>query len=491
MSSDKPHEIVMPQLGLSMDSGIIVRWLKKPGDLVKQGEVLLEVETDKSVVEVEAVTNGSLQIERGPEDGPINVGSLIGYLLAEGESVPFPSNNSQKNPSVETVVSKLQSEQLSQPTIVHENNGRRPPSTPAARRRAVELGIDWHLATPSGLRGQVREQDVVAFAEEHRSGKTELPTHSPKQTNVNITPVARRMAEAAGLDFIGLAKSHPGKRLEREDIEQAIQNSSRTPINTKSSSSQQPNTIQNPAGATQPTWPLDELQRNLPARHEPIGLLRRVVAEHMGASVHTGAAVTLTTKADATELVRMRNTIKAAGSIQPVPSYNVLLAVLVARALVKHPLLNASLNGEEILYWETVNIGIAVDTERGLVVPVLWDVATKSMGQLSVEAEDLLGRAAVGKAQPDELSGGTFTITNLGSMDVDFFTPIINPPQCAVLGVGRLNKEFMAGENLEPIVRTMLPLSLTFDHRLVDGGPAARFLKQVKQFVEQPYLWLK
>ena len=210
----------------------------------------------------------------------------------------------------------------------------------------------------------------------------------------------------------------------------------------------------------------------------------------MEASVHIGAAVTLTTKADATELVQLRNALKAAGSIQPVPSYNVLLAALVARALVKHPLLNASLNGEEILYWEAVNVGIAVDTERGLVVPVLWDAASKSIQQLSVEAEDLLGRAAAGKALPDELSGGTFTITNLGPMEVDFFTPLINPPQCAVLGVGRLNKEFTAGENDEPVARTMLPLSLTFDHRLVDGAPAARFLKQIKQFVEQPYLWL-
>jgi pyruvate dehydrogenase E2 component (dihydrolipoamide acetyltransferase) len=491
MSSDKPHEIVMPQLGLSMDSGIIVRWLKKPGDLVKQGEILLEVETDKSVVEVEAVTNGRLQIEHGPEDGPINVGSLIGYLLAEGESVPVSSNDSQKKSSEETAVSRLQPDLLSQPTRVHDDNRRRPPSTPAARRRAVELGIDWHLTLPGGLRGQVREQDVIAYADKLRVGKPVLPTQSPALSDVDITPVARRMAEAAGLDLRDLAKRHPGKRLDREDIEQAIQNSHSTPISTKSLSSLQPSTIQNPAWATQPAWPLDELQLSLPARHEPIGLLRRVVAEHMGASVHTGAAVTLTTKADATELVRLRNAMKAAGSIQPVPSYNVLLAVLVARALVMHPLLNASLNGEEILYWETVNVGIAVDTERGLVVPVLWDVASKSMGQLSVEAEDLLGRAAAGKAQPDELSGGTFTITNLGSMDVDFFTPIINPPQCAVLGLGRLNKEFMAGENDEPIVRTMLPLSLTFDHRLVDGGPAAHFLKQVKQFVEQPYLWLR
>jgi len=122
---------------------------------------------------------------------------------------------------------------------------------------------------------------------------------------------------------------------------------------------------------------------------------------------------------------------------------------------------------------------------------VLRAASEKTLAQLAVEAEDLLARAAAGKAQPDELSGGTFTITNLGAQEIDFFTPVINPPQCAVLGVGRLNKEWIVGEGNQPVARTMLPLSLTFDHRLVDGAPAARFLKRVKQFVEQPYLWLR
>jgi pyruvate dehydrogenase E2 component (dihydrolipoamide acetyltransferase) len=220
-------------------------------------------------------------------------------------------------------------------------------------------------------------------------------------------------------------------------------------------------------------------------------MLRRVVAERMAASAHTGAAVTLTTRADATELVRLREALKADSTLQPVPSYNVLLAALVARALVEHPLLNATLNGDEIIFWQTANIGVAVDTARGLVVPVLRAASEKTLAQLAVEAEDLLARAAAGKAQPDELSGGTFTITNLGAQEIDFFTPVINPPQCAVLGVGRLNKEWIVGEGNQPIARTMLPLSLTFDHRLVDGAPAARFLKRVKQFVEQPYLWLR
>jgi pyruvate dehydrogenase E2 component (dihydrolipoamide acetyltransferase) len=215
--------------------------------------------------------------------------------------------------------------------------------------------------------------------------------------------------------------------------------------------------------------------------------------------------VTLTTKSDATELVRLRATLKQKAAlaadgdtaapgrsvIQPVPSYNILIAALTSRALVEHPFLNATLDGEEVIIWEIVNMGLAVDTPRGLVVPVLRDVAAKALAELAAEAEELLPRAAAGKARPDELSGGTFTITNLGAQDIDFFTPIINPPQCAVLGVGRLNKEWVVLDDDQPAARTMLPLSLTFDHRLVDGAPAARFLQRVKQFVEQPYLWLR
>jgi pyruvate dehydrogenase E2 component (dihydrolipoamide acetyltransferase) len=172
-----------------------------------------------------------------------------------------------------------------------------------------------------------------------------------------------------------------------------------------------------------------------------------------------------------------------------VPSYNALLAKLVAQALGEHPELNTSLDGDEIVTWETVDIAIAVDTERGLLVPVVRDVQDKPVRELAREMEDLLARAKAGKATPDELTGSTFTITNLGVYEIDTFTPIINPPECAILGIGRLVEKMVVREG-SPTVRTMLTLSLTFDHRLVDGAPAARFLQRVKQLVETPYLWL-
>ena len=196
----------------------------------------------------------------------------------------------------------------------------------------------------------------------------------------------------------------------------------------------------------------------------------------MAASAHTVAPVTLTTEADATELVRLRKQLKddtvGAGlaSAQPVPSYNDLLAKLTAQALLEHPMVNARFEGDSILQSATANIGVAVDTDRGLLVPVLRDVQTKSLRQIARESAALIEKARTGRVTVDELQGGTFTITNLGMYEIDAFTPIINLPECAILGVGRIvPKQVVVDAEAERVaIRQMVFLSLTFDHRLVE-----------------------
>jgi pyruvate dehydrogenase E2 component (dihydrolipoamide acetyltransferase) len=270
------------------------------------------------------------------------------------------------------------------------------------------------------------------------------------------------MAEEAGIEIAALATRHPGKRLERSDVEGAIRQSAPAPVSVIGGRA---------------------------ATRQPVGSLRRLIAERMTLSTQTAAPVTLTTQADATDLVGIREGLKSASKTESSPGYNVLFVALVGRALAEHPYMNTSLEGNEIITWGAANIGVAVDTERGLVVPVVREAQAKSVRALTIEVNDLLARAAQGKALPDELKGGTFTITNLGAYEIDAFTPIINPPECAVLGIGRLVERIMPLQG-QYAVRTMVALSLTFDHRLVDGAPAARFLQRVKQFVEQPYLWL-
>ncbi len=443
------YELVMPQLGLSMDSGEIVEWVKNSGDPVKTGDILFIVESDKANVEVEAVADGFLQIIHDQSSGPIPVGDLVGYILAEGEQpqpVPEKASLSETDGGMPVAADTAPSRPELRPD--------RPPSSPAARRRAGELGLDWRQATGTGPAGRIKVRDVEALA-----GTT------PATEVIKISPLAQRLIDTFELDVTELAAQYPGSRIERDHVEAAVRQ------------------------ALRQGRPATSAGGGSPPRREPMGSLRTKIARHMVRSHQENAPVTLTTEAEATELVKIRRQFKEDGEAQFVPSYNSLLAKLVGRALVEHPALNVSLDGEEILYHQAVNMGIAVDTARGLIVPVVRNVQARPLGELVAEMEELLPRAAAGKARPDELRGSTFTLTNLGKYEIDYFTPLINPPECAILGVGRLVEKIIPVEG-QPAVRTVLALSLTFDHRLVDGGPAARFLQRIKQFIERPYLWL-
>lgn len=459
------REVVLPQLGLSMDSGRIIEWLKETGDHVEAGEVLLEVEAGKATVEVEAVASGTLQIRLGPNAGDIPVGTTIGYILQEGEDlVEEPARPVAGEPPAAAHRERIGHEAVS-PGGEPSGEGSaaepgRPPSSPAARRRARELGVDWKQARGTGPRNRIKVRDVERLVR-RRSGGPE-----PEPQEIEISPVARRLAETYGVDIARLASRHLGERLERGHVDEAIREA-----------------VSANAGLSEPRELAGPVRR-------PMSSLRRLIADRMSQSARTTAAVTLTTEAVASQLVGLRQRLK--GDLEPdapVPSYNVMLAKIVARALMDYPYMNSSLEEDTILYHQVANIGVAVDTGEGLVVPVLRDVQDKSLLALSREAEELLARASAGQALPAELEGGTFTITNLGVQNVDAFTPIINPPECAVLGVGRLRDRVVA-EDGQPVIRTVMALSLTFDHRLVDGAPAARFLDRVRELVEFPYLWM-
>jgi pyruvate dehydrogenase E2 component (dihydrolipoamide acetyltransferase) len=300
--------------------------------------------------------------------------------------------------------------------------------SPRARRLAEEHGVDLAALTASGPEGAIVERDVRAYL-----------AGQPARV---ATPVARRMAEEAGLDWREVAGSGgPSGRVTRADVARVLQSTQPAPV-------------------------------------------RAVIAERMAHSAATTAPVTLTAEADATALVELRRQLGQDGVDV---SYNDLFLYILGRALRDQPQLNASLEGDAIVVWRRIHIGLAVDTERGLLVPVVRDVDTKGLRQIAGETQALVERARAGGCTPDELHGGTFTLTNLGMAGIDAFTPIINLPECAVLGVGRIKLQpAMVGDKV--VGRHMVWLSLTFDHRLVDGGPAARFLQRVVQFVERPHL---
>jgi pyruvate dehydrogenase E2 component (dihydrolipoamide acetyltransferase) len=231
----------------------------------------------------------------------------------------------------------------------------------------------------------------------------------------------------------------------------------------------------------QPTAEINEAAGDIPMRG-----VRGVVAERLLSSVTSTAHVTLTAEADATALVELRHQLGGDGVAA---SYNDLFLYILGHALREHPGLNSSLEGDVIKLWRRIHIGLAVDTDRGLLVPVVRDVDRKGLHQLAGETQALTERARLGECTPDDLRGGTFTLTNLGMFGIDAFTPLINPPECAILGVGRIKRRPVMVDD-EILGRHLVWLSLTFDHRLVDGAPAARFLQRVVQLVESPHLLL-
>jgi pyruvate dehydrogenase E2 component (dihydrolipoamide acetyltransferase) len=223
----------------------------------------------------------------------------------------------------------------------------------------------------------------------------------------------------------------------------------------------------------------------------PVSSVRRMIAERMLTSHHSTAPVTLTTTADATNLVKLRNQFKAAFPTgnDMVPSYTDFLVKLTSIALLQHPLLNAVWDGDWIRVAESVHIGVAVDSDAGLLVPVLREVPSLNLQHVAARLRDLVDRSRQGKLTADEMQGGTFTVTNLGSLGIDAFTPIINFPQCAILGVGRIQRRpVVIGEDI--VARDQITLSLTFDHRIVDGAPAARFVQSLTVLLEKPEPWL-
>jgi pyruvate dehydrogenase E2 component (dihydrolipoamide acetyltransferase) len=465
------YEVVMPRLGWNMEEGSLAEWLKRPGDQIEAGEVLFSVESDKAVQEVEALEGGVLYIPPGsPAPGQtVPVGTLLAYLLAPGEPTPGEAGPAPQSASVGQGSGAAHKAlgSTARPASAGAPPGPDRPrhhSSPRARRIAAESGVDWSGLRGSGRTGRIVERDIRQAA----SAAARAPA---------VSPLARLVAAELGVDVDRLAADMAGKRIERADVEAAAG---------------QPQLASPPAAAEGTALGRPRDAGALPPGVTlPLSTVRRTIAERMATSAHTTAPVTLTTEADATALVRLRRELKD-GGVSPLPSYNDLLAKLAARALTEHPAVNARLEDDRIVQAATVNVGIAVDTERGLLVPVLRDVQTKSLGQVARESAALIERVRSGGAGPDDLRGGTFTITNLGMYEIDAFTPIINLPECAILGVGRIvPKQVVVDVETERLaVRHMVFVSLTFDHRLVDGAPAARFLQRIKQYVERPYLWL-
>ena len=436
--------VIMPKLEMAQETATVVEWLKQEGDRVEQGEPLLVVETDKATVEIESPASGILASIRVEPEQVVPVTEVIAYILQPGEELPLelPQEAAVTSPALAPLP------QAQAPSAVR--------ATPVARWMAEDRGVDLSTIVGTGSGGRVTKTDVEAAL----SAPSRLATEVP-HGKVRATPAARRMARRREVDLSAVTGSGPRGRIQAADVLTFT--------------------------------PAPMVVSEAVAEVVPLKGLRRIIAERMAASVHTAARVTLVTEADATAFVEARERLKAtvADEWGFAPGYNDLLGIIVARALREFPYMNARLSadGQAIERLPVVNLGMAVDTERGLLVPVIRDADQKGLRAFGTEFRALVERARVGKATPEDLTGGTFTVTNLGMHEIDAFTPIINLPEAAILGVGRIQPKPVVRDG-EIVVRQMWTLSLVFDHRVVDGAPAARFLQRIKQLVENPYLLL-
>lgn len=444
------EEIFIPKFGQTVEEVTLVKWLVKDGDKIIQGQEILEVETDKAIFTVEAVAKGWIHIGSFHEGQVIPVLTVVAVIGKQYEKFETPNQTELTNNLMLPIIENLEMTKIQTSGIQH-NDGRIFVS-PRAKMIAFEKKIDLGEVKASGFGGErIVERDIINYI-----------AHHPK-----VTPLAQRMAAESGVNLTNVAGSGPNGRIIKDDVV---------------------NLIQKNTGAASST---DVNSNNFICEKIPLMGVRKIIAERMGSSVHTTARVTMISEIDATEFVKTRSRLK--DKVEKdwgfAPGYNDLLARIVVAALRQCPYMNARLTSEIIELLQDINLGIAVDTDRGLLVPVIRNADKKNLRQFGKELREMVDRARTGRSLPDDLTGGTFTITNLGNYDIDAFTPVINLPEAAILGVGRIAPKVVSYNN-EIVIRDMMTLSLAFDHRLIDGAPAAHFLQTVKKIVEEPVLLL-
>ncbi len=452
-------ELRMLQMDQTMTKGKIGKWLVKEGDTVTQGQPLLEIETDKVVHEQESPTDGVIAQLLAEEGTNVPVNALLAIIGAPGEEVARVAADTPPDPvEVDTPPEPQASVQPAQPKATPSTTTVAPKASPAARQLAEKLAIDLTEVKASGPGGRILESDVQRYID------LRGPAPIEETTRLKASPLARRLAKEHGVDLISIVGSGPDGRIVRDDVLQAS------------------------AAAEAPVIETPTLQQETEVI--PMDGIREIIAERMTMSLQTNASVTLHTEIDATAFVELRGMLNDKLQTREVSlTYTDLLVKVVANALGEHPRLNATLTDEGIHLLPEINIGVAVALDDGLVVPVIRNADKERVSEISEQVRGFAERARSNQLTPGELQGGTFTITNLGNFGVDAFTPIINPPESAILGVGRILKKPVVHDD-EIVARSMLTLSLTFDHRVIDGAPAAQFLQTISSYIQDPYLLL-
>jgi pyruvate dehydrogenase E2 component (dihydrolipoamide acetyltransferase) len=442
------NSIIMPKTGMAMEEGQIVEWKVKHGDSVRKGDVVAVIETDKSTMELESDYDGMILALLYNVGDTVPVTKVIAWIGREGEAVPVDASR----PSVQTPQAAGTAVQAGVAASVGPIAGDipRPKATPAARLIAKEKGVALSSVFPGGKNGEITRADVEAFS----------PAVDVSAADIPATPLARRTAATEGLSLAGIKGSGHGGKIFSTDLSSALPGS----------------TASAPAMDTRVAFTT----------------IQKITGKRMLESRQTIPEVTEHTRADVTRMLEIRKELNDGFAFSGLPSkitVNDFVLAAVVRALVSHPRMNSVFAGNEIVYKGSVNLGVAVATERGLLVPVIHGIQYMGLREISATAAELAAKAREGKLSADLIEGGTFTVSNVGMYGITAFTPIINPPEAGILGVCAIEDELRL-EGGTVVNRKKMGLSLAFDHRIVDGADSAIFLKNVKDLLESPLVLL-
>ena len=454
-------EVIMPKAGSEMEEGEIVQWFKNEGDHVEEGEVLLEIVTDKVNMEVEAEATGTLLKILAQAGDVVPVVQTIAWIGEPGEKIPGASESGEVAPA-ETIIEKKVDYTPVKEVEKVDYSGLR--ATPAARAYARKKGIDLSKVKGSGSKGRIHKDDVLDYK---------------LNSKVKISPLAERIAKIEGINTESIVGTGPNGKIMKADIMAVLHGAPKVEAAPKAEVA--PKAPKAPKAPNENQWGVVETV--------PMSPMRKVISKRMSESYFSAPTFVVNVEVDMTELLALRKKvvdaiIEETGKKATVTDF---ISLAVIKSLMKHPYVNASLSSDEkeMYLHHYVNLSIAVGMDSGLVVPVIKGADKMSLKELVVASKEITTKALAGKLKPDEMADSTFTISNLGMYGVKSFVPIINQPNTAILGVSATVQKPVV-LNGEVTVRPIMTLTLTADHRVVDGLEGAKFMKTLKEAIENP-----
>lgn len=459
--------IIIPRMGQTMTDGVVAKWYVKDGQSVQPGDNVYELEYDKATASIPAKQAGIIRL-LVQEGDTVPLGEAVAVVLGPGETLEDVNTSSahavaNAAKGGATVTAAVQTRAVVPDSASHTEA--MPGATPLVKRLAREMGIDLGAIIPADGK-RITKEDLERYAA--AQGAETKPEISATGDVYAASPMAKKMAAENGIDF-SLIVPADGRRITREDVIRYAE--------TKTNWQTDPSAIKKESADSS-------------EKREPLKGMRKVIAQRMTESYFRYPVVTLTTDADMQELLKLRLQLNEEYEKLGIKlTVTDMLIKAVAKALRDNPVINTSLDGDTIIYHSDVNVGVAVALQNGLVVPVIKQADQCKLDEISVELKRLSGLAHSGGLSTDDMEGGTFTVTNLGTEGIDCFTPIINIPESAILGVGRtVEKPVVLDGRI--VIRPKAVLSITHDHRVIDGVPAAKFLQSVARYIEKPFLLL-